>query len=114
MYPNHANRSDDYNGACWNKPGHDDAIRADPAMSHLPLDSISRMWNISLSKAWTGDSTSGKTMLLQLALPLDAVQLFGGMREILLNVTALEGQQQGVVRVAPFLLAHRIVFVELG
>jgi hypothetical protein len=115
VYPHHLNKSNDYNGACWNKPGHDDSIRKDPAMAHLSLASISRAWNVSLVKAWKSKSKSssnliagaaarggagdsdghggggggGVTMLLQLALPTDAVELFGGMQEILLNVTAL-------------------------
>lgn len=113
VYPEHANRSNDYSGACWNKPGMDDAIRTDPAMSHLPLESISRMWNVNLSKAWKGESSSGKTMLLQLALPSDAVELFGGMREISLNVTALENEQPGVVRVAFHLPYARMSFLLL-
>ena len=64
----------------------DDSIKADPTMQHLPLESISRAWDVSLIKAWK-DTATGRTMLLQLSLPPDAIELFGGMKEILLNVT---------------------------
>ena len=41
--------------------------------------------DVSLTKAWK--DSAAPTMLLQLSLPADAVALFGGMREIVLNVT---------------------------
>ena len=41
--------------------------------------------DVSLTKAWK--DSAAPTMLLQLSLPADAVALFGGMREIILNVT---------------------------
>ena len=41
--------------------------------------------DVSLTKAWK--DSAAPTMLLQLSLPADAVALFGGMREIALNVT---------------------------
>jgi hypothetical protein len=65
----------------WAKPGMDESIGADPAMP--PLANCSRVWPVRLTKAWKSDTT----MLLQLALPHDAVQLFGGMGEITLNVS---------------------------
>ena len=37
-------QSTDFAGACWNHPGMDDSIKADPAMAHLPIASISRAW----------------------------------------------------------------------
>jgi hypothetical protein len=89
VYPDHANKSSDFAGACWNKPGMDESIKADPAMAHLPLESISRAWNVSLTKAWK-DEAKG-TMLLQLSLPADAIKLFGGMAEVLLDVTLPKG-----------------------
>jgi hypothetical protein len=67
----------------------DESIEADPAMAHLPLESISRAWNVSLTKAWK-DEAKG-TMLLQLSLPADAIKLFGGMAEVLLDVTLPKG-----------------------
>ena len=84
-YPNHRNKSTDAAGSCWQHPEMDRSILSDPAMAHLPLESISRAWNVSLSKAWK--DAAGRTMLLQLSLPRDAVTLFGGMTEIVVNVT---------------------------
>ena len=37
-------QSTDFAGACWNHPGMDGSIKADPAMAHLPIASISRAW----------------------------------------------------------------------
>ena len=65
----------------WSKPGMDESIEADPTMP--PLANCSRAWPVRLAKAWKSDTT----MLLQLALPDDAVRLFGGMGEITLNVS---------------------------
>jgi hypothetical protein len=65
----------------WSKPGMDISIEVDPAMP--ALDKCSRAWKASLKRAWK----SAHTMLLQLALPSDAIRLFGGMGEITLNVT---------------------------
>ena len=65
----------------------DRSILSDPAMAHLSLENISGAWNVSLSHAWK--DAAGRTMLLQLSLPRDAVTLFGarmpttgGVREL--------------------------------
>jgi hypothetical protein len=56
-----------------------------------PLADCSRAWPVVLKKAWkapAGESPAGaQTMLMQLALPAEAVELFGSMGEITLNVT---------------------------
>ena len=73
----------------WSKPGMDLSILNDTAMP--PLADCSRAWPVTLKKAWKtvagGSSDVAQTMLMQLALPTNAVTLFGGMGEITLNVT---------------------------
>jgi hypothetical protein len=61
----------------------DNAILADPAMPTL-ADISRAKWPVTLVNAWT---TANTTMLLQLELPHDAVTLFGGAAELLLNIT---------------------------
>ena len=67
------------------------SILSDPAMAHLKLSDVSRAWGVKLTRAWK-DETAG-TMLLQLGLPDDAINLFGGMRGIYLNVTLGAGSE---------------------
>ena len=81
LTPGHPTNESDLVTWPWSKIGMDHAIEADPAMP--PLSNCSRSWPVRLRKAWK----SSTTMLLQLALPEKAVTLFGGMSEILLNVT---------------------------
>ena len=90
-YCNGASQASDSAGAFWNKEGMDASILADPAMAHLlPLSNISRAWDVRLARAWRQEAAGAggaATMLLQLALPADAVALFGGMAVVYLNVT---------------------------
>ena len=88
--PGHPTTEEDMKVWPWSKPGMDLAIEADPAMP--PLANCSKAWPVSLQKAWKSDTT----MLLQLALPVQAVKLFGGMSEIVLNVTLPSGDESTV------------------
>ena len=67
----------------------DESIEADPAMP--PLSDCSKWWPVTLQKAWktAGPIKHGETqtVLLLLALPATAVNQFGGMASIVLNVT---------------------------
>lgn len=89
LTPDHPTSDKDMRIWPWSKPGMDAAIEADPAMP--PLTNCSRAWPVRLTRAWK----SATTMLLQLALPDAAVQLFGGMREVTLNVTLATADETG-------------------
>ena len=63
--------------------------------------------DVSLTKAWK--DSAAPTMLLQLSLPADAVALFGGMREILLNVTISGNTQHNDYKCNEFIIERRSI-----
>ena len=91
LTPTHPTNESDLVTWPWSKIGMDHAIEADPAMPLLA--DCSKRWPVRLAKAWK----SSTTMLLQLRLPEKAVTLFGGMSEIVLNVTLpIDGESSTV------------------
>ena len=63
--------------------------------------------DVSLTKAWK--DSAAPTMLLQLSLPADAVALFGGMREIALNVTISGNTQHNDYKCNEFVIERRSI-----